>query len=181
MTIVVDPGHGGRDPGARGLCKLPEKTVNLSVAKKLAALLKQRGATVRVTRNDDRFITLENRSKFAEKHRADLFVSIHSDAAKRKGARGATVYIARGASQHSKHAGKAIATALGRAGLKSLGVRTAGFRVLVDHPRPAVLVECGYMTNPTEARQLATASHQQKLAEAICEGITTTLSARAAR
>ena len=171
-TVVVDPGHGGRDPGAHGLCQVPEKTVNLAVSRRLVALLKERGANVVTTRTGDQFLSLDERAAIAERKHANLFVSIHADAARRAGARGATVYIARGASRQSRQAAQAIVSALEREGIECLGVRPAGFRVLLGHSRPAVLIECGYLTNSAEARLLASAGYQQRLAQAICEGIT---------
>ncbi|MCP4249869.1 MAG: N-acetylmuramoyl-L-alanine amidase [bacterium] len=171
VTIVVDAGHGGKDPGARGVSALPEKSVNLGVAMKLANLLERRGARVITTRSDDRFITLDNRAATADRTRADLFVSIHADSARREGASGATVYIARNASSASRKAASAVAAALKRAGIKCRGINGAGFRVLVGHSRPAVLIECGFLTNRGDAQRLNSPAHQAKLAAAIADGI----------
>lgn len=176
VTVVVDAGHGGKDPGALGVGPQPEKTVNLGIATMLAGLLEERGARVITSREGDRFISLDGRAALAERSRADLFVSIHSDAARRSSASGATVYIARNASTDSVLAGESIAAALRRAGISCRGVRRAGFRVLVGHSRPAVLVECGFLTNPGEAYLLATPAYQAKIAAAIADGITNHLS-----
>ncbi|HNZ07661.1 MAG TPA: N-acetylmuramoyl-L-alanine amidase [Candidatus Cloacimonadota bacterium] len=93
-VIVLDPGHGGNDPGAVGKkLKLREKEVNLNVCLKLKQMLeKELGITVLMTRNDDRFITLKNRTKFANEHRADLFVSVHTNASKNRAASGLETY-----------------------------------------------------------------------------------------
>jgi len=171
VTIVVDAGHGGKDPGALGVGPLPEKTININVAMKLARLLEQRGAHVVTTRDSDRFITLDGRAALAERTRADLFVSIHADAARRASATGATVYIARNAHRESVQAAESILAALERAGIECRGIRRAGFRVLVGHSRPAVLVECGYLTNRAEAQRLSTPSYQAHITEAVAEGI----------
>lgn len=171
VTIVVDAGHGGKDPGALGVGPLPEKTININVAMKLARLLEQRGAHVVNTRDSDRFITLDGRAALAERTRAHLFVSIHADAAPRAGVTGATVYIARNAHRESVQAAESILAALERAGIECRGIRRAGFRVLVGHSRPAVLVECGYLTNRAEAQRLSTPSYQAHIAEAVAEGI----------
>lgn len=170
-TIVVDAGHGGHDPGALGTGPLPEKSVNLGVTRKLVRLLGARGARTATTRLDDRFLSLDARARFADRNRAALFVSIHADAARRSSASGATIYIARNALPESEQAGKAIADALKRAGVKVRGVRRAGFRVLVGHSRPAVLVECGFLTNPREAELLSQNWYQTRIAAAIAEGI----------
>jgi N-acetylmuramoyl-L-alanine amidase len=171
-VIVVDAGHGGHDPGAQGVGPVPEKTVNLGVALKLVPLLEQRGARVIATRTEDGFLTLDGRADVAEDARADLFVSIHADSCPRSGVSGATIYVARGGSAASHHAAGSIAAALESSGITCRGVRQAGFRVLVGHTRPAVLVECGYLTNPREARLLGTSAHQARLAGAIADGIT---------
>ncbi len=78
--IVIDPGHGGKDPGAVGRSGLKEKDVNLDISKKLAALLRSEGVEVVMTRNSDVFISLSGRSKTANKKQPDLFISIHSNA-----------------------------------------------------------------------------------------------------
>ena len=92
MRIMVDPGHGGKDPGAvrKGY---REKTWNLAVAKELAALLKKGGFEVRMTRDNDKFIALSERSKMANNFKADLFVSVHTNASKNSRANGFQVYF----------------------------------------------------------------------------------------
>lgn len=171
IKIVVDPGHGGHDPGAQGVSALPEKTINLAIVKKVAELLAKQGAIVTITRDDDRFIELDGRSAIAERVAADLFVSVHADSAQRAGASGTTVYIAREATVASRRAAQEIAAAIKRAGIECRGLKGAGFRVLVGHSRPAVLVECGYLTNERDARNLNLPAHQAKVATAIAEGI----------
>ncbi|HUU85157.1 MAG TPA: N-acetylmuramoyl-L-alanine amidase [Phycisphaerae bacterium] len=170
-TVVVDAGHGGKDPGAQGVGPQAEKTVNLDIAMTLAQLLEERGARVVTTRNTDRFISLDERAALAERYGADLFVSIHADSAQRASATGTTVYIARGASGQSVHAAESIVSALERAGIECRGVEDAGFRVLMGHSRPAVLIECGFLSNYAEARRLAIPSYQADLAAAITDGI----------
>lgn len=92
LVIVVDPGHGGRDPGSHGASGLEEKDVTLSAGKLLKAELERRGYRVLMTRDDDTFIPLVDRIEFARDHRADLFISIHADSNSEPLARGATVY-----------------------------------------------------------------------------------------
>ena len=103
-TIVVDAGHGGQDPGARGRSAMPEKAINLDIGTALARDLRERGANVLMTRSSDRFISLDGRAAYADRTRADLFVSIHADSAKRASAQGMTVYVGRGASASSRSA-----------------------------------------------------------------------------
>lgn len=171
VTIVVDAGHGGRDPGALGVGPVPEKVIVLAIAREVGRQLESRGARVVMTRNDDRFLTLDQRAQLAERHRTALFVSIHADAIGRPAVSGSTVYIGRTASAQSRRAGTEIAAALARAGIECRGVRTAGFRVLIGHSRPAVLIETGYLTNSREARMLADPDYQRRVATAIVDGI----------
>ncbi len=91
-TVVVDPGHGGRDPGATGIGGLREKDVNLSIAKKLAARLEDRGFEVVLTRDRDRTLTLEERTAAAESSGGDVFISIHANASRRSRTRGIEIY-----------------------------------------------------------------------------------------
>ena len=91
--IVLDPGHGGKDPGAIGAySKTYEKNITLAMAKELRDILKQKGYTVYLTRERDIFIPLRKRTKIAQQHKADLFLSIHADSAKNKNAKGLSVY-----------------------------------------------------------------------------------------
>jgi N-acetylmuramoyl-L-alanine amidase len=91
-TIVVDPGHGGRDPGATGIGGLHEKTVNLSIAKRLAKRLESRGFKVILTRSSDQTLDLEERTAIAESAGGDVFISIHANASRRAKTRGLEIY-----------------------------------------------------------------------------------------
>lgn len=91
--IVIDPGHGGRDPGAIGKAGLYEKTVTTSAAKELKRLLEATGRyRVKLTRSDDRYVEHDDRVRFAREQHADLFISIHADSTGSSSARGASVY-----------------------------------------------------------------------------------------
>jgi len=92
-TIVIDPGHGGRDPGARGQRGTEEKDITLKVALKLRSLLsKQPGVRVLMTREEDQFVELEDRTKFANGQEADLFVSIHVNSHPQRSIKGIEIY-----------------------------------------------------------------------------------------
>ena len=132
---------------------------------------------VSLTRGDDTFIELEQRAAIANRAGADLFVSIHADAAANGAARGSTIYIQRQAGAGSMALAQGLSTSLSRC-VASRGIRRADFRVLVHTTSPAALVELGYLTNPSESRRLATEYHQQRLAEAIAGGIATFLNGR---
>ena len=170
-TVVIDAGHGGKDPGATSVLGFYEKTVNLSVAHKVARLLEQRGLRVKMTRTSDRFVELEERAAIANRLRADLFVSIHSDSFPKSTRRGYTVYIARSASSSSRRAASSIARSMSGTGLNSFGVQTAGYHVLTGTRGPAVLVELGYLSNRREAALLRSSSFQNRLAHAVADGI----------
>jgi N-acetylmuramoyl-L-alanine amidase len=91
-TIVVDPGHGGRDPGATGVGGLREKDLNLAIAKRLAKRLEIRGFDVVLTRKDDHTLDLEERTAIAESAGGDVFISIHANASRRPKTRGIEIY-----------------------------------------------------------------------------------------
>ena len=169
--IVLDAGHGGKDPGAIGVNGYYEKNINLKIAKKVAYQLRQRGLEVTMTRNDDTFIELNHRADIANRNRPNLFVSIHSDSCLNRSVRGFTVYIAREASADSHSAAGTIETAMRRTGLNSRGVEKADFRVLVRTRCPAVLVEMGYLSNYREAALLVDDRFQNQVARAIVNGI----------
>ena len=93
IIVVVDPGHGGKDPGAVGAKGEREKDVVLSIARLLAKRLKkEKGFDVKLVRNDDFFVPLRKRVEIARRHKADMFISVHADAAPRLTASGASVY-----------------------------------------------------------------------------------------
>jgi N-acetylmuramoyl-L-alanine amidase len=176
MRVVVDAGHGGRDPGAISVLGFPEKDVVLPVSLEVARLLRAQGVDVRLTRKDDRFIELNERADMANRLKADLFVSVHADSCGKPSPCGFSMYVARAAGAASCRAAKTLRGELAELGLKDRGVRRADFRVLVRTACPAVLVELGFLSNPAEARQLKARRHQDRLAAAIAEGIISHLS-----
>lgn len=182
--IVIDPGHGtdpeGRDPGAIGPTGVQEKDVNLAMAQKLAALLKQAGANVYLTRSDEICpYTLSGRAYYANDIGADLFISIHSNASLSPEASGTSTYFyapegtALGQQREER---LRLATAIQNAlvavlGTKDLGVREANFAVLRNTDMPSVLVETAFISNPTEEQLLNNPTFQAKVAEGIFNGI----------
>jgi len=169
--VVVDAGHGGNDPGAISAGGLYEKNINLQVALKVAALLGQRGIGVIMTRQDDRFIELEERADVANRRNADLFVSIHSDSNPDRSRQGFTVYVARAASPNAMRAAGSINQALAGTGSDSHGIREADYKVLVNTSGPAVLIEIGYLSNSQDTARLRDPAWQNRLAQAIANGI----------
>lgn len=169
--IVVDAGHGGKDPGASAVDGTHEKDHNLRIAHVIAAQLRSAGAEVLMTRSGDEFISLDDRARLADRTHCDLFLSIHSDAAGNSEARGATVYRARGALAASCKLGRELQQALTNAGFHHRGVKEAGFRVLVGHSRPSLLLECGFLTNAQDTANLGDARWRDRLSGAVCQGV----------
>jgi N-acetylmuramoyl-L-alanine amidase len=171
FRIVVDPGHGGKDPGTISRAGLQEKTVTLPVAKELARLLKQDGFDVVLTRRTDVFIELDDRGAIANHFGADLFVSIHADACPDPFMRGFAVYTSREPSRGSREVAQAVAGAMHGTSMEGLGMRQANYRVLVVTQCPAILVELGYLSNGLDAEMLADHEAQAQLARSIADGI----------
>lgn len=169
--VVLDAGHGGRDPGAVSIIGTREKTVVLDVTRTVGEILEGSGVSATLTRRGDTFVELNERADIANRTRADLFVSVHADSAVRRSARGYTVYVARAASADSQALARAIEMRLGGLGIIGRGVRRANYRVLVRTSCPAVLVELGYLSNMSEAGKLAQKDYRDRLARAISEGI----------
>ena len=106
--VVIDPGHGGKDPGAVGKTKLYEKNVVLDISKSLKKELERKGIEVIMTRSSDKFVSLGGRTGIANKNNADLFISIHANANKRRWIRGFEIYHLSEATDDSS---RALATA----------------------------------------------------------------------
>ena len=117
------------------------------------------------------FVELNERAAIANSAKVDLFVSIHADSARSRTACGFTVYVARSASRLSLAAADCVRSHLGVIGAPDRGVRRANFRVLVRTSCPAVLVEMGYLSNIREAAKLARSSYQNRIAQAIADGV----------
>ena len=169
--IVVDAGHGGKDPGTISRAGLREKTITLPVAKALARLLRQDGFEVAMTRQTDVFIELDERAAIANRFEADLFVSVHADACPDPFMRGFAVYTCQGPSTASRGIAQAVAETLHGASIEGLGIRQANYRVLVGTQCPAILVELGYLSNGLDAEMLADPAEQAQLARSIADGI----------
>jgi N-acetylmuramoyl-L-alanine amidase len=169
--VVIDPGHGGEDPGTLIGRGAAEKKLNLAIATQLADILRSRGVEVIMTRSGDTFPTLEERADIANRRKANLFVSIHADSSANRSAQGATIYVSRSASKASRAAAKAIANSVSPVSTGSRGVREANYRVLVRSSCPAVLVETGFLSNARESARLNDEDYQRRMAEAIADGI----------
>ena len=168
-TVVIDAGHGGYDRGGIPGQRIAEKTMTLDVAQRLKGLLSAKGYRVVMTRDSDVFVPLPTRVAIANSYRDAIFVCIHFNSAKRVGADGIETYFY---SRDSLPLASAVHYFVaGGAPTPNRGVRRRGFYVLRKTKIPAVLVECGFLTNPGEGEYAQTASYRQKLAEEIAAGI----------
>ncbi len=194
--IVLDPGHGGKDPGAENKSiGLKEKALTLDLANRVKSKLQARGFRVTVTRGNDTFVSLENRAQNANRLNADLFISLHFNASSTTSVSGVETYaftpnLQPSTSRSSLHSsdrktypGNArdewntlAAYYVQRSLFTSLkardrGLKRARFTVLRDIRMPGILVEGGFVTNNTEGRNIGSASYRDKLATAIVDGI----------
>lgn len=172
MIVTVDPGHGGRDPGASAN-GIIEKDLNLFVGLKVREYLEREGFQVVMTRSDDTFIELEERVKIAEKNNSDIFVSIHGNAATSEARGSESYYYAASLNQRSQDS-QQLATFIQKRLVEALGTRDRGvkhgnFHVIRETSMPAALVELGFITNKDDAAILKT--HRQAAAKAISQGI----------
>ncbi len=173
-TIVIDPGHGGPDPGAVGITGYREKVVNLAVALELAPMLRDAGATVLMTRWSDWGPSLWERVNFANTGGADLFVSIHANAHPQSWANGIeTYYYAYGANSARSRllAGHLQQQLVAALGLKDLGVKTAGFYVIANTRMPSALVELGFLSHYGDEAVLRQPQTHRRAAEALFRGL----------
>lgn len=169
--IVIDPGHGGSDPGMVGTTyNTMEKDLNLSTALYVRDALVAKGARVEMTRTrDDQKPTLARRVQMSGALRADAFVSIHYNSSPKKVSGTLTFFYSE--SDDLKLA-RAIETRLGQGiGLKSNGLSFGDYHILRENRIPATLVELGFLTNPTDESIVRKASYQKKAATAIAEGL----------
>jgi N-acetylmuramoyl-L-alanine amidase len=168
-TVVIDAGHGGHDRGGIPGQRIAEKEVTLEVAQRLKGLLVANGYRVVMTRDSDVFVPLSTRVAIANSYSNAIFVCIHFNSARRMGAGGIETYFY---GRESLPLASAIHYYVaGGAPSSNRGLRRRGFYVLRKTRVPSVLVECGFLTNPTEAAYAQTASYRQKLAEEIAAGV----------
>lgn len=217
IVVVIDAGHGGKDPGALGKFKVREKDVVLSIAKELAKKLgEEKGFKPVLTRSTDVYLKLRDRSQIARDANADLFISIHADAFTHASARGASVWalslggktsemgrwlaqqeqsseLVGGISlddkdqllaevlldmsmnstiQFSLDIGSDVLSEMDTvAKLHKNAVQQAGFVVLKSPDIPSILIETGFVSNETEAKNLASSRYRKQLADAIAKGV----------
>jgi N-acetylmuramoyl-L-alanine amidase len=194
-TICLDPGHGGKDTGYR-FGSHYEKVYTLALAEELRDQLKAAGFRVFLTRSQDEFVELPERPGQANRHGADLFISLHFncstvDAAEVQGPETYCITPVGASSSNAQGEGADHGPAIGnrcearslllayavqgalvhRLGVEDRNVRRARFAVLRDAEMPAILIENGYMSHPVEGRKIFTTAYRRQLAAAIVRGV----------
>ena len=169
-TVVIDAGHGGHDRGGVPGDRYAEKVCTLDVAQRLQARLREDGYRTVMTRSGDYFVGLGGRCAVANARRDSIFICIHFNSAPREGANGIETYYY---TRQSARFAAAVHTRLVRtAGTPDRHVRTRGYYVLRNTRVPAVLAECGFLTNRAEGARIAgSAAYRQSLAEALASAI----------
>ena len=191
-TIMIDPGHGGKDNGAPGPNRTWEKQITLALSLKLRNALKAKGFNVIMTRSTDRYTSLEDRVNMHAKTKADLFISVHCNASVVKSINGIETFALTPAGAPSSSDSKANFTRnpgnaydrqnfrlayeiqrqlVWKTGANDRGVKHARFYVIKNVACPAVLIETGFLSNYREGTQLLTWKRQQATVNAIVEGI----------
>lgn len=190
-TVVIDPGHGGRDIGAIGGQKVYEKKVVLDIARRVRKKLETTGVAVKLTRTKDSTVGLSARTARAREWDADIFVSIHLNSAHNCDAAGLETYVLPAAGFSSTAGKNDKRTSLGnkfdkantllayyvhkeilaRTESADRGIRHARFEVLQNAPCPAILVECGFVSNESEEEKLIQKRYRDTVAEGIAQGI----------
>ena len=189
--IVLDPGHGGKDPGTMN-GGIVEKSVNLLIAKRVAAILKKRGYTVTVLRLSDKDMTLKQRVEAAKKVKPDLYLSLHCNAAEDTSISGIETYVPNPMNTPSSGGNTIAKTAspsnavdhenalLGYTLQKSLisatkatdrGIKRKQFYVIRQQACPSALIEIGFLSNANERKKLCQSDYHDKLAVAICDAV----------
>src|SRR5436305_12971511 len=168
-TVVVDAGHGGKDNGAYRKFGGAEKIATLDVAKRLARKLRESDLKIVMTRSTDVFIPLEQRVAIENAQKNSIFVSIHFNDSRRRGIRGFETYYHSANSFDLAHRIQSKLMTIPHSANR--GVHSANFRVLRLAKYPAVLVECGFLSNRLEGGEARDSEYREALADRIAEAI----------
>ncbi len=201
VRVVIDPGHGGEDPGASGSPGFAEKRLTLDMAKRIKAKLRESGVNVWLTRDGDSTLSLEDRCRKMSKQGADVFVSIHFNASRNQATCGVETYIvpaagcpttaeeerrvvkgrAENCPGNKFDSANVVLASYVHKGLvahsraEDRGIRRARFYVIRNATCPAILVECGFLSNRREMARIEEEPYRAQLAEGISRGILTYL------
>ncbi|MBU3178901.1 N-acetylmuramoyl-L-alanine amidase [Clostridium estertheticum] len=180
--VVLDPGHGGYDSGAVGPTGVMEKTVNLAIALKVGAVLTKNDVETIYTRKSDTVSWTSNVMQnlqaicdISNNAKPDYFVSIHANSADAVSASGTETYTYVGGAAAVKLAQAIQTNIVNATGSTNRGIRTANYYVIKNTDATAVLVETGFISNPTQEKLLNSSAYQTKVANAIAKGILNTL------
>ncbi|WP_124059562.1 N-acetylmuramoyl-L-alanine amidase [Vaginisenegalia massiliensis] len=169
--IMIDPGHGGDDSGATSLDEsVFEKNVTLETALEVKKALEATGATVIMSRNNDEFVSLEDRAKRSNAELVDVFLSLHFDANAETSLSGTTTYY-----YHEADLNLAadMNKALGNLSLPNNGVQFGNYYVIRENNRPCLLLELGYITNNNDLHTIQSKDYRQRVADQITQGLQT--------
>lgn len=183
-VVVVDPGHGGMDPGKVGINNALEKDINLSIALKLKSILEENGFDVVMTRDADVGLypegssnkkrdDLDARVNLINSLQPDFVISVHQNSYPQQSCKGAQVFYYQGSNEGEALAAciqEAVKTYLDSTNKREIKANDK-YYLLRKTSVPTVIVECGFLSNPTEADNLLVESYQEKVAQAIYEGI----------
>ncbi|PFA64521.1 N-acetylmuramoyl-L-alanine amidase [Bacillus sp. AFS015802] len=168
-VIVIDPGHGGRDGGTTGTSGTLEKLLTMKTGELLAEKLKSAGAKVILTRKTDEYLSLPSRVSLSHYYQADAFISIHFDSILDSSIAGHTTYYYR---DRQKELAEEIHGSLAdRLPTADRGVRIGDYHVIRENNQPAILLELGFLSNPTEEANVNTQYFQDLAATAIYHGL----------
>ncbi len=173
-VVVIDPGHGGTDPGAIGIGGLRETNITLPISLEVTRLLQQQGLQVYLTRADEsREVDLPPRVALAKQVRADVFVSIHANSINlsRPDINGAEAYYAPGSASGAELSRIILNSITRSVNISSRGIHSARFYVVRNTPMPATLIETGFVTGAEDAPKLGDPNFQRQMAAAIAQGI----------
>jgi N-acetylmuramoyl-L-alanine amidase len=167
---MIDPGHGGKDPGAIGIAGVQEKDIILPISLRIAKILQENGVETVLTRDADYFVTLPGRVEMAQRTGADIFVSIHANSAglNRPEVSGLETYYYDSGLDLARTVHNKI---LQNVNVRDRRVRKARFYVLRKNSIPSILVELGYLTGEEDVANLQRSSYQNQMAQAIAQGI----------
>lgn len=179
-VVVIDPGHGGPDPGAVGIGGLQEKTIVMDISQQVAAILEQKGIQAVLSRSADVDLDLQPRVALAEQVRANLFVSIHANSINlsRQDISGLETYYYNSGYDLARTIHQSV---LDGTGIQDRRVRQARFYVLQKTSMPSVLVEVGFVTGRDDAKKLSTPAYRRRMAESIAQGLLRYLGKQATR
>jgi len=173
--VVIDPGHGNYDLGTHNhLCEEKELALNTSLYTKTE--LTKMGYRVVMTRSHDEFITLKKRAQIANDLKCQVLVSIHYNAAHNKQANGIEIFYPKVAKPWKQKRSKLLAQTilrkmLANTGANSRGIKEGNLCVIRETNMPAVLIECGFITNDEECHKMINPTYQKTLAKSIAEGL----------